>query len=986
MQFESKAAALKQMKAAPRNYWTKLRAVLYFCSIGDVRAAEATLEGLRHHPELTPDILAIYETHVRQARGAGDQLPRINTPSDYLSSRHPALRQPYRHLRANARHPKPFPIDLALPGLIGVRNNHHFIEEAATALAPYVTDQQPRVQVVWTPAGIPDDEIATQTSALLGDLAGQSYGGPLNLTLLKHSSTAGLTLPNGQVTALSATLSEPQTKRWLEEIAQDCDVLVFLGGEVSLDETAIERALFLTRVSDTIVQPLVAASAHVALESPFTTSSLKKTFTGRFPFRDVQGFNMVVPAALLRRVGGTEPRFQSSFRAAGELAFRMFNSGAYFAPLHVPRLDRFRDDQEAFGDALLFEDLCPNHWDRKADGYFEVPKVSVYVPLYNAGKYIERAIDSVLAQDVDDLEICLSDDGSHDNTLQILRARYSNEAKVRWVANANGGIGFASNQAITMSKGIYIGQLDSDDCLKPGAVRRLMEYLDEHPEVACCYGSCERIDADGNYLQDEYSWPVFSREKMMLTSIAHHFRMFRRSAWERTSRFREDIVNAVDYDIFLKLSEVGPFHHIDEMMYQRRWHGENTSNVNEGHQTTNTYRVQREALKRLGLDRFWDVHVPDPNEPRRVTYKRDETRPMVFYWPDYSRSNPYPKMLYGQASQEIQICIGDIDAALRVARETSRPDQIVFHLHWINFLFRDVTSTPEAQDAVDAFLAKLESFQALGGKLVWTLHNTVSHNTPYHDLEVSASTRIADMADCLHVHSQASVAEITEVFPLPEDKIAVSRHGNYIGVYPDFVTREAARRYLEIDPQDEVILFTGQVRPYKGVEQLVSVFRDLLKDHPKALLLIAGDMKFDLQSAFDTALSAQEQARIRISDRFVDDMELQLFFRAADMAVYPYQKILTSGSMLLALSFGVPVVIPEVGMTREVLEGQEAGMLYDGDAGPEALDAALRRMLAVGPDGLAKMGRNARTLAERLDWPDFGVVLGQVACKDTNNE
>src|SRR5699024_4540363 len=115
---------------------------------------------------------------------------------------------------------------------------------------------------------------------------------------------------------------------------------------------------------------------------------------------------------------------------------------------------------------------------------------------------------------------------------------------------------------------------------------------DENPDIACAYASCERVDAAGDYIKDEYSWPVFSREKMMITSIAHHFRMFRRYAWERTTKFREDIVNGVDYDIFLKMSEVGKFHHIDEKLYQRRWHGENTSHVNEHHQTANTYRVQ----------------------------------------------------------------------------------------------------------------------------------------------------------------------------------------------------------------------------------------------------------------------------------------------------------------------------------------------------------------------------------------------------------
>lgn len=682
--------------------------------------------------------------------------------------------------------------------------------------------------------------------------------------------------------------------------------------------------------------------------------------------------NFAISPMLLNRIGGPDPRFSSSFMASREMLFRAFNAGCYMAPVGAHKMGEFREADISDADRELYIQLCPDHWDRTTDGRFEVPKVSIYIPVYNAGKYIERAVDSVLAQDVQDLEICLHDDGSVDDTLCILQARYACEPRVRWQSCSNGGIGFASNQAIAMSRAMYIGQLDSDDCLKPGAVRRLMEHLDENPDLACCYSSCERIDEDGSYMQDEYSWPVFSREKMMITSIAHHFRMFRRAAWERTTRFREDIVNAVDYDIFLKLSEVGAFHHIDEKLYQRRWHGQNTSNVNEGFQTANTHRVQREALIRSGLNRYWDVHVPDPDQPRKITYRRRQGTRMVFFWPNYSRSNPYQRLLYGKAAATTEFCAGKLEAALRLIESGEQPGEIVFHLHWLNFLFEGATDLIEARSRVDDFLIKLMQFKKQGGRVIWTIHNTVSHDLPYADLERELSVHLTGIADVLHVHSEASVAEIEEAFPVPRGKVHVCPHGSYIGAYPDFVSRSEARRALGIDEHDEVILFTGQVRPYKGVEALISVFRKILKDRPNALLLVAGVTSFDPLEAMDTELQPEELARIRLTNRFLEPMEMQLFFRAADLAVYPYRKILTSGSMLLALSFGVPVVIPEVGMTREVLEGRDAGLLYDGAGGEAALEAALRQMLAWKDDGrLVQTGANARALAEKIEWQDF---------------
>lgn len=954
-------SAQTRIQADPRNLWTRLSAALELVEAGDLHAADRIMQSVRYHADLTPEIRALFETEIaRLARDRGGVAPRINTPADYLSRRLPVMHHPFHILYAGSSFPSPYPYGMVMPGFPGLRNDYGFIADAATQLTAPAPG---RIHVVWTPLGCRD------AGPLLAALGRQEIEGKLALTVL-----AGEMLPAGLDRAgphevLEAGPTDAAVSERLASLADEADLIVFLTGDVRLDDAALRRLCFLGRVSDNLVQPLMEAETGQDMQTPFTLDAMNREFGNRYPFRNARGMNFAISSGLLRRIGGPDTRFVSSMMAAREMLWRAWNLGAYVAPLGVPGLQGFDDGAVENGDADLFAQLCPNHWDRKQDGRFEVPKVSVYIPVYNAGRYIERAVDSVLAQDVKDLELCLHDDGSRDDTLAVLQARYGNEPRVRWQSNANGGIGFASNRAIEMSGAMYIGQLDSDDCLKPGAVRRLMTYMDEHPELACCYASCERVDAEGNYLQDEYSWPVFSREKMMITSIAHHFRMFRRSAWERTSKFREDIVNAVDYDIFLKMSEVGAFHHIDEKFYQRRWHGQNTSNVNEGFQTTNTYRVQREALKRLGLADYWDVHVPNPEQPRKVTYRRRADKRMVIFWPNY-RSNPYQRLLYGKAAESTEFRPGKIEAALRLIESGEQPGEMVFHLHWLNFLFEGIEDRVLARTAAEDFLAKLTRFKDLGGRLVWTIHNTVSHDLPFSDLEAELSAHLAQMADVLHFHSEASIEEVETAFAIPRDKVRISPHGAYVGAYPDFVTRAQARAALGIADSDEVILFTGQVRPYKGVETLIGVFRDILRARPNALLLVAGVTTFDLLGGIAPALTPAERARIRLTDRFLEPMEMQLFFRAADLAVYPYQKILTSGSMLLALSFGVPVVIPRVGMTAEVLEGRDAGLLYDGAEGAAALETALRQLLEAGPERLTEMGHNARALAETLEWRD----------------
>ncbi|SMY09230.1 glycosyltransferase [Flavimaricola marinus] len=959
----------------PRNVWSKLLRVLALVEDGQAEAAAAALEAVKYDPNCTSEILAVYARQVARAAEQSPFRPRIDIPAQYLGRTDGLLRPPLRRLDPQAEYPSPYPWGMGLPAFPGAQNDSGFILDAATTLAPYVQGAIGQVHVLYS---VEPGQNAGQSAAVIADLAAdlaaQDFAGEIGLTVF---GAEGRALPEGIATCAQSLMSEPGQAR-LTGIAEDADLLVFLSGQVRLDKAALARAAHLAAVSDAVVQTIVPDAPKAAFETPFTLGPLRKAHNARYPFRAVAGLNMALTPALLARTGVPDARFEAPLMAGRELAFRAHNLGAYFVPLAVPVL--VTDDASSDADSRLYTQLCPNHWDRKKDGRFEVPKVSVYIPAYNAGKYIERAIDSILAQDVTDLEICISDDGSRDNTREILSKTYGSEPRVRYQANPNGGIGFASNNAIRMSRGIYIGQLDSDDALKPGAVRRLMEHLDEHPDVACAYGSCERVDAAGNYLQNEYAWPVFSREKMMITSIAHHFRMFRRAAWERTTGFREDIVNAVDYDIFLKLSEVGRFHHVEEILYQRRWHGENTSSVNEVYQTSNTYRVQREALARQGLGRYWDVHIPDPKQPRRVTYRRKDDTRIVLFWPDYSRSNPYQKLLYQTQDPDLEIVAGDIDAALRMLELVDNAGDVTFHLHWLNFVLLRVTDRTEAVMRVEEFYDKLHRFVAAGGHLIWTVHNTVSHDATFADLEADLSKRIVALAETVHIHSEGAVEEVRESFSIPPEKVRVSRHGHYIGAYPDFVSREAARDLLGLSAEADVVLFTGQIRPYKGAEALIGVFRTLLASRPNAVLLLAGVMQFDLLAEISPALSQAERARIRTTDRFLDDMEMQLFFRAADIAVYPYQKILTSGSLMLALSYGVPAVIPRVAMTAEVLDGHEAGMLYDPSAGVEALDAAVRSLLEAKDEGrLETIAQNARARAEALDWPDAAELLAPVA-------
>jgi glycosyltransferase involved in cell wall biosynthesis len=241
------------------------------------------------------------------------------------------------------------------------------------------------------------------------------------------------------------------------------------------------------------------------------------------------------------------------------------------------------------------------------------PLVTIYIPAYNVEKYIAEAIESAIAQDYPHIEVCVHDDGSTDGTLQIIEALAEQHPTIRFSSAENAGIGAASNRAINLGTGELILQLDGDDVLDPNAVTALVTAISDGAVVA--YGNFRRIDPDGAFIDDGWEEPMFSRERLLRSMIVHHPRLFRRDAWERVGGHDETLTNAVDYDVFLKLSEVGRIVHLRNHLYSYRLLDTSTSRAKSTLQTKNTYVVVRSALERQGIQNF-DLHVPNPSRPR----------------------------------------------------------------------------------------------------------------------------------------------------------------------------------------------------------------------------------------------------------------------------------------------------------------------------------------------------------------------------------
>jgi len=134
------------------------------------------------------------------------------------------------------------------------------------------------------------------------------------------------------------------------------------------------------------------------------------------------------------------------------------------------------------------------------------------------------------------------------------------------------------------------------------------------------YSSPQVVDDKGHFIRKGNS-RHFSREGLLQGMLVGHFRFFRKRDWMRTTGFDENLTNAVDFDMFLKLAEVCDFHHIDDENYCYRWHGSNTSIVKREEQEKSHFIVINRALQRMRLNE-WEAVQADKEKPRSVKFQR----------------------------------------------------------------------------------------------------------------------------------------------------------------------------------------------------------------------------------------------------------------------------------------------------------------------------------------------------------------------------
>jgi beta-1,4-mannosyltransferase len=367
-----------------------------------------------------------------------------------------------------------------------------------------------------------------------------------------------------------------------------------------------------------------------------------------------------------------------------------------------------------------------------------------------------------------------------------------------------------------------------------------------------------------------------------------------------------------------------------------------------------------------------------------VEHARRIPRPGIASFPAPIPQNPYQRLLY----EHLAACGFSLEPSrrLRIAYLWSARRRVGFlHFHWPQPYYASPIGTGRVRVLLSwvriALLAfRLWAARALGYTIAWTVHEVLPHELLSPRLDLAAARLIAANSHVLITHDEATAHAVRVRLAVPGTRIAIIPHGSFAAVYPQGAGRQEARRKLGILDDAFVLLAFGHIRRYKDIPLLLEAFSDL--DQDGVVLVIAGPV-MDEDAANAVRQQAASDHRIRALLEFVPDDRVAELFALSDAAVITRRDGGTSGALVLALSFGVPVVVAASPEYVQLAAGGAAAWTFepgDADSLRQALAAAAsgadyeaktaaarKRMHALGWDQVAEATAAALRGASRQD-------------------
>lgn len=328
--------------------------------------------------------------------------------------------------------------------------------------------------------------------------------------------------------------------------------------------------------------------------------------------------------------------------------------------------------------------------------------------------------------------------------------------------------------------------------------------------------------------------------------------------------------------------------------------------------------------------------------------------------------NPYQYLMMEglRTGNLLSVRSGIHDRFLGIIRTAAihRPDYI--HFDWeTSFYYRrslvfTLVSIPLFM--LQVYIARF----VFGCRLVWTPHNIVPHDSAHLKIHRFCRRFFAGNMQWIRLFSEKSQEAAAKEFNCKTGKFRIVPEGSYVNYYVNTVTPAAARVKLNIDSSKRVLLYLGLIKPYKGITELIETFNKYRQAGD--VLIIAGKIMND---EYGEQVKGMLNDSILLTNRFIKDDELQVYFNAANVVVLPFRKIENSGSAILAMGFKKAIIAPAMGVLTERLENQPE-LLYNNNLGQ-----ALQVFKNIDKEKLDRLGELNFQCLSKFQWTDFTKVF-----------
>jgi glycosyltransferase involved in cell wall biosynthesis len=246
--------------------------------------------------------------------------------------------------------------------------------------------------------------------------------------------------------------------------------------------------------------------------------------------------------------------------------------------------------------------------------------VSVIIPCYNASKYVEKAVRSIMEQTYNNLEILVANDCSTDNTLEILELLSKEDSRIKIINNdQNLKIVKTLNKLISIANGKYIARMDADDISLPDRIEKQVFFLEENHEYALCGTNAWHINESGNIIGKSNLPLTYEDNKFYLDyySTFYHPTIMIRSDVYKNNLYSDDFLYAEDYELWCRLifKEKIKAANLNERLFKYRFFQTQSSSVHHQEQITASSKI---------FDSYEIIDKKDVHQHKNVFFMHDK--------------------------------------------------------------------------------------------------------------------------------------------------------------------------------------------------------------------------------------------------------------------------------------------------------------------------------------------------------------------------